>query len=341
MMTRFIKFTVCALLGLTLSQPVLANPEVNVYSARKENLIKLILKRFTQQTGIKVNLLTGKADALIKRLESEGLNSPADLLITTDAGRLHRAKMMGLFQPFSSPILQSKIPANLRDTDNQWVGLSLRTRTIIYSPHTVSAQDLSRYEDLSDPKWKGRLCVRSSSNIYNQSLVASMLVANGEAATEQWARGLVNNMARSPQGGDRDQIKAVAAGQCDLALANTYYLGKMLKGRDKKQRKIAKSVAVFWPNQSDRGAHVNVSGAGITQHAKNPDHATALLEFLVSEEAQRWYADTNHEYPVISGMAGSKLVNTWGDFKGDSLNLSKLGENNAQAVMIMDRAGWK
>ena len=335
------------LLGLGSLVLVLGAPaaqaagEVNVYSARKEELIKPLLDRFTAETGIRVNLVTGKADELITRLKSEGRNSPADLLITVDAGNLYRAKELGLFQKVESPALAQAVPAAYRDPGMTWVGLSLRARPIMYAKDRVSPAELSTYEDLADPKWKGRVCIRSSSNIYNQSLVASMIAQRGEAAVEEWARGLVANMARPPQGGDRDQIKAAAAGVCDLAVANTYYLGGMLTDADPAQREAAAKVAVFWPNQKDRGTHVNVSGAGVTAAAKHKVEAVRLLEYLVTDEAQRWYAEVNIEYPVKPGVVWSETLESWGRFKADEINMGKLGEYNAAAVKLMDRAGWK
>jgi iron(III) transport system substrate-binding protein len=327
----------------SLIMPALAaaSGEVNLYSARKENLIKPLLDRFTSETGIKVNLVTGKADALLQRLQSEGRNTPADLLITTDAGRLHRAKMAGLTQVVESSALTLQVPSSFRDPEGHWFGLSLRARPILYVKGAVEPEMLSSYEALSDPAWKGRICIRSSNNIYNQSLIASLIAANGLQATEAWARGLVENLARPPRGGDRDQIKAAAAGICDIAIANTYYLAGMLTSKDAAQREAAAKLAVFWPNQQGRGAHVNVSGASVTQAAKNRDNAIRLLEFLVSEEAQSWYAEANGEFPVRSDVAASDLLESWGTFKMDTLNLSKLGEFNPDAVRLMDRAGWK
>ncbi len=304
--------------------------EVNLYSARKEQLIKPMLDEFTRQTGIKVNLVTGKADALLQRLQSEGANSPADVLITTDAGRLHRAKQAGVLQAVSSAVLTKSIPASYRDPQGYWFGLSLRARPIIYAKDRVQAVALSSYEALADEQWHKRICIRSSSNIYNQSLVASMIAANGVQATETWANRFVKNFARPPKGGDRDQIKAVASGQCDIAIANTYYLGQMIHSDKAEQKSAAAKVAVFWPNTSDRGTHVNISGAAVTQSAKHKDAAIKLIEFLTSDVAQQWYADTNLEYPV-----------SWGTFKADTINLSKLGELNAEAVKLMDRAGWQ
>lgn len=321
--------------------PVLATEEVNLYSARKEALIKPLLDQFTDQTGIQVNLVTGKADALLERLKREGRNSPADLLITVDAGRLYRAADGGLLQPIDSPVLNAAIPASYREREGHWYGLSLRARPVMYAPDRVSSEQLSTYEALADPQWRGKICIRSSNNIYNQSLVASMIESDGAEATETWAKGLVRNFARPPSGGDRDQIKAVAAGQCDLAVANTYYLGIMLTGEDPDQRAAAEEVAIFWPNQSDRGTHVNVSGAGVTTYAPNRDNAVRLLEFLASEDAQRWYAESNQEYPVRPGVPVSETLAAWGTFKSDDVNLNRLGELNGEAVMLMDRAGWK
>ncbi len=312
-----------------------------MYSARKEALIKPLLKRFTKETGIKVNLITGKADALIKRMEVEGSNSPADVLLTVDAARLYRAKEKKLFQSFSSDYLKKRVPENYRDKDSYWYGLSLRSRVIVYSPERVDVSQLASYEDLDDPKWKKKLCVRSSSNVYNQSLVASLIVHHGLEETEKWAKSLVSNFARSPKGGDRDQIKAVAAGQCDLALVNTYYVGGMLESKIEAERKAAARVKIFWPNQSGRGAHVNLSGVGITNSAKHRDEAIKLIEFLLSDESQTWYADTNYEYPVVAGVTNNTLLEQWGPFKADELTISLLGRHNTEAVMLMDRAAWK
>lgn len=332
----------CAVLLLCVGINQGLADEVNLYSARKEALIKPLLDNFSQQTGITVNLVTGKADALLKRLESEGRLTPADLLITVDAGRLHRAKSSGLLQPIQSTALESAVPAHYRDPDGQWFGLSVRARPIMVVKGKVDPSSIARYEDLSDPKWKGKICIRSSNNIYNQSLVASMIAADGEAETEEWARGLVENFARSPAGGDRDQIKAAAAGQCDIAIANTYYLAQMLNSNvDTSQREAGEKVTIVWPNQNDRGAHVNVSGAGVIKHAKNKENAIKLLEFLVSDDAQVFYAKSNHEYPVKSGVEISQTLQSFGEFKADTINLTILGENNARAVKLMDRAGWR
>ena len=330
-----------ALVSLWMVGSAVAAGEVNLYSARKEALIKPLLDRFSAETGIEVNLVTGKADALLKRLESEGRNSPADLLLTTDAGRLDRAKRAGVLAPVKSRVLEERVPANYRDPEGYWYGLSVRARPIVYVKARVKPEELSTYEALADPKWKGRICIRSSNNIYNQSLVASMIAANGVEATEQWARAFVKNFARPPRGGDRDQIKAAAAGQCDIAIVNTYYLAMMLDSKDPAQREAAGRVAVFWPNQDGRGTHVNVSGIGLTAATRHRKEAVRLMEFLASDEAQAWYARVNHEYPVRKGIEISETLKAWGGFKADELNLSLLGKYNAEAVRLMDRAGWK
>jgi iron(III) transport system substrate-binding protein len=334
-------FAVAVLALVTATPPAFAAGEVNLYSARKEELIKPLLDRFTADTGIKVNLVTGKADALLKRLESEGRNTPADLLLTTDAGRLYRAYEAGLLQPVRSDTLERAVPAIYRDPEGHWFGVSVRARVLMFASDRLDPAGLSTYEDLADERWKGRICIRSSNNIYNQSLVASLIVAHGEAETEAWAKGLIANLARPPKGGDRDQIKAVAAGQCDVAVANTYYLGTMLNSSDPAQREAAAKISVFWPNQADRGSHVNVSGAGITRHARNRNNAVRLLEFMTTEESQRWYADANLEYPVRTGITLNPTLEAWGTFAGDTINLAELGRHNAAAVRLMDRAGWK
>ena len=329
-------------LGLLGLQQNLAHAdEVNVYSARKEALILPLLEKFEAETGIGFNLITAKADELLKRLESEGRSTPADVFITTDAGRLQRAKEAGVLQAVDNPRLNARIPQNLRDRENYWFGLSQRARVIFYARDRVDPGELSTYEALADPQWRQRICIRSSSNIYNQSLVASMIEAHGVEKTEAWARGLVANFARQPAGGDTDQLRAAAAGQCDIAIANTYYYGRLAASDNEADRKIAESLGVFWPNQGDRGAHVNVSGAAVTAYAKHPESAERLLEFLASSESQTWYAEVNIEYPAVADAESSALLKSFGEFKGDSLNLSRLGENNRAAVQLMDRAGWR
>ena len=332
-----------ALITTTLLTPltVFADGEVNLYSARKEKLIKPLLDTFTENTGIKVNLVTAKAGPLLKRLTTEGKNSPADLFITSDAGRLHKADEAGVLQATNSEVLNKAIPASFRDPDGVWYGLSLRARPIFYVKGKVKPEELSTYEALADDKWKNRICIRSSSNIYNQSLVASMIANNGEAKTQEWANKFVKNLARKPKGGDRDQIKAAAAGECDIAIANTYYYGAMINGKDEKQHKAAAALDIFWPNQADRGTHVNISGIAMTKAAKNKANAQKLMEFLVNDESQNWYAQVNHEYPVVASGDWSDTLKTWGTFNADSLNLAKLGKLNKDASQLMDKAKWK
>jgi len=315
--------------------------EVNIYSARKEALIKPLLKKFNEKTGIEVNLITGKADTFIKRLEIEGKNTPADILLTVDAARLVRAKEKGLLQEINSEVLSKVIPETLRDKNSYWFGLSVRSRVIVFAPERVKTKDLINYMDLSNPKWKGRICVRSSSNIYNQSLVASMIARHGVGETEIWAKGLVGNFARQPKGGDRDQIKAVATGVCDIALVNNYYLAGMLDSSQKNEVSAAMKVKLFWPDQNGNGAHVNISGAGITKYSKNKDEATQLLEYLVTNEAQEWYSNVNYEYPVNTKIKNTGVLKRWGSFVSDDINLGLLGKYNSDAVLLMDRVGWK
>lgn len=323
------------------SPDTLTSSELNIYSARKEALIKPLLDRFSEATGTQINLVTGKGDALLTRLQSEGINSPADLLLTVDAGRLYRAQQAGVLQPMISELLNTAIPQHLRSTDDQWFGLSVRARVIVYAKDRVDLEQLSNYEALAEPRWRGKVCARSSSNIYNQSLVASMLATKGTQHTENWLEGLVANFARTPAGGDRDQIKAVAAGLCDVAIVNSYYLGGMLRSSDPAQLKAASSVGLFWPNQDGRGTHINISGAGVTRSSQNPELAAQLIAFLASDESQRWYAEMNNEFPIRADIKVSETLRTWGGFGADKLNVTELGRNNANAIMAMDRAGWK
>lgn len=320
-----------------------ASGEVNVYSARSEALIAPLLDIYSKENNVKVNLITGSADALLSRLQSEGNASPADVFITVDAGRLYRAKEAGVLQAFETSNLNKVVPDHLKDRDGYWYGLSQRARVVLYNPDTVSADDLSTYEDLADPKWKGKICIRSSSNIYNQSLVASMIDANGEKQTLEWIKGLVANFARPPAGGDTDQIKAAAAGVCDIAVANTYYFGRLGLSDKPDERAVFDKLKMFWPNQAanERGAHVNVSGIGITASSKNTDNAKQLIDFLTNKQSQEWYANVNNEYAVIEGVAPPKSLATFGEFKADKVSLSVLGENNRQAVKLMDQGGWK
>ena len=299
-------------LFVILFQQQLNAAAVNIYSARKEALIKPLLDQFTKETGIEVNLVTGKADTLLKRLEVEGRNTPADILLTVDVARLVRAKEKGLFQAINSNVLEKTIPEYYRDSGKQWFGLSLRSRVIVYAPDRVKKEELSSYEDLADSKWKNRICIRSSSNVYNQSLVASMIANDGVEKTEAWATALVKNFARTPKGGDRDQIKAVAAGVCDIAIVNNYYLAGMLESSQENEVAAANKIRLFWPNQDGRGAHINISGAGILKPAKHKKEAIQLLEYLVSDKAQQWYSDMNYEYSINPYIESNLILKSFG-----------------------------
>ncbi|MDO6461568.1 Fe(3+) ABC transporter substrate-binding protein [Granulosicoccaceae sp. 1_MG-2023] len=342
MMKTRLRALAAALTVMAVAAPAFAADQVNLYSARKENLILPLLDKFSEETGIEVNMVTGGASELIARIRAEGRNTPADLLLTTDAGRLHVAQELGLLQPLNSDVIEEAVPEHVRGRDNNWIGLSQRSRVIVYSKERVDPAQLSTYEDLADPKWKGKICVRSSDNIYNQSLLASMIAHDGSEQAEAWAEGIVANMARTPQGNDRAQVTAVAAGECDVALVNNYYVGAMTHSSKDDEREAITKIGVFYPNQDGRGAHMNVSGIGLTKYSRNKDNAVKLVEFLVSDEAQTWYAETNHEYPVRAGVPVSETVGAWGyPFKQDDLPMATLGENNAEAVRIFDRAGWK
>lgn len=328
------------LLALTAGAMGASAAEVNVYSSRHYDTDDALFGNFTKETGIKVNLIEANADQLIERIRAEGQNSPADILITVDAGRLVRAEEAGVLQPVKSSVLEKAIPAHLRDPAGHWFGLTKRARVIIYAKDKVKPADISSYEDLADPKWKGKLAIRSSTNIYNQSLVGAMLAAHGEAKTLEWSKGIVANLARAPKGGDRDQIRAVAVGEADIAVSNTYYLGQMINGKPEDKEAAAK-VGVIFPNQKDRGTHVNISGAGVVKTAPNKDNAVKFLEYLTTPQAQRYFAEGNYEYPVVAGVEVHPTLKTWGDFKEDSLNADIFATNNAKALQITDQAGWK
>ncbi len=332
---------VCAGLALAAYPAAAAQQEVNVYNARHYGTDEILWEMFTERTGIRVNVIEGKHDELIQRLIAEGPNSPADVFITTDAGRLAFAAAKGLFRPVVSPILEAAVPAHLRHPDGLWWGLAMRARIFAYAKDRVQRSEMSTYEDLADPKWRGRILVRSSSNIYNISLVASILAANGPEKTLAWCRGLVANMARPPQGGDTDQIKAVAAGVGDLAIVNTYYFARLAASEREADREVVKGLGVFFPNQQDRGTHVNISGAAVLQNAPNPEHAVALLEFLATPEAQRYFADIALEYPVNPEVKPHPVLQAWGPFKQDTLNAAAYAERAGEAMRIMDRCGWR
>ena len=288
---------------------------VNVYTHRHYPADQELFASFEKQTGIKVNVVNAKADELIQKMVAEGEQSPADVLITVDAGRLVRAKDKGLLQSVNSEKLNNTVPSHLKDQDNQWFGLTKRARIIVYAKDRVKPEDLTTYEALTDSKWAKKVLIRSSGNIYNQSLMASIIANSGEEKATEWAKGMVANMARSPKGNDRDQVKAVVAGEADVAVVNTYYIGKLLNSKNPEEVKAGEGVGVFFPNQEDRGAHINVSGAGVAKYAPNKDNAVAFLEFLASKEAQEVFAKANYEYPVNNEVGPSELLSSWGHSK--------------------------
>ncbi|MCG8456478.1 MAG: Fe(3+) ABC transporter substrate-binding protein, partial [Holophagales bacterium] len=324
------------------SEAAAAGPggEVNVYSARHYDSDDDVYAAFTEATGIEVNVIEGNSGALLERLRREGEASPADVFITVDAGRLHQAETEGIFQPAESAVLNERVPAKLRHPEGLWYGLTKRARVVVYAKDRVDPSELASYEDLADPKWKGRVLIRSSSNIYNQSLMGSILAAVGEEEAEAWCRGVVANIARDPQGGDRDQIRAVAAGEGDVAVVNTYYLAHMASGSPEDQEAASK-VGVIFPNQGGRGTHVNISGAGVVSGAPNPENAVRLLEHLTGPEAQNIFAGGNKEYPVVEGYASITELEAFGAFEEDALDAAIFAANNQEALMIMDRCGWR
>lgn len=315
--------------------------ELNLYTSRHYQSDQRLYDAFTEATGITVNRIEGTGDALIARLKSEAVNSPADLFITADAGLLWRADQAGLLQSVRSELLERSLPATLRHPEGRWFGFSTRARMIFYDKAKIDPAEIGSYEDLADPKWRGKVCIRSSSNIYNQSLLGAIIAARGAAAAEAWALGVVANFARDPQGGDTDQIRAVAAGQCALAVANSYYFVRLLADPKERERGIAEKVGWIFPNQGGRGTHVNISGAGLLAHAPHAGAAKRFLEFLAGPEAQRHFAEANNEYPALDGVAPTSLLASLGGFKTDPVNVALFGENQTAAQMIFDRAGWK
>ena len=323
------------------------NPEMQtekesltLYTHRHYDSDKLIFQKFEEKTGIKINVVKSSADELIQKMETEGDQSPADLLLTVDAGRLVRAKNKNLLQSANSAILNNKIPKHLKDSSNNWFGLTKRARVIVFNKETVNPSDLSNYEDLVNEKWKNKILIRSSNNIYNQSLMASIISNNGIDSAKVWAEGMVNNFARSPKGNDRDQVKAILAKEGDLAIINTYYLGKLINSKDSNEVAAGNAVGVFFPNQENRGTHINVSGIGVSKSSKNKENAIKFIEFLISKDIQEIFANANYEYPVNKDAKSSKLLESWGEFNEDKLSLTKLGELNKKAVILFDEVKW-
>jgi iron(III) transport system substrate-binding protein len=317
-----------------------AETELNLYSYRQPFLIKPLLDAFTKETGIKVNTVFAKK-GMLEKIRAAGDNSPADAVLTVDIGRLHALKEAGVLQSVKSDVLAKNIPAHFRDPEGMWFGLTTRGRVALVSKERVKPGELTSYEDLADPKFKGRICIRSGKNAYNIALIASMIAHHGEAGAEKWLEGVKANLARKPQGNDRAQSKAVYEGVCDIAISNNYYLGKMITNEKKpEQKKWAAAVRLTYLNQNGRGNHMNVSGAAVTKSAKHKDAAIKLLEFLSSDTAQKIYAEDNHEYPVKPGVPRSKLVQSWGDFKGDTLSLEEIAKLRPAASRLVDKVGF-
>lgn len=333
--------TILFLMVITGCTPV---NEVNIYTSRHYDADDILYAEFTKKTGIKVNIISGSGGALMERLKSEGSNSPGDVFFTVDAGNLANFQKGGYLQSIKSQTIKNLVPKELRGENDEWVAVAKRARVIFYNPESVSEEEINNisYEDLANSNWKNRVVIRSSSNMYNQSLVASLISSLGEANTEIWAKDFVSNFARTPQGNDRSQLMAVANGLADIAVANTYYIGIMLSGKGGEEQKIAASkLKIAFPNQENRGAHVNISGGGILKHSPNRDNAEKFLEFLLSEEAQKHIVNNTFEYPVLDSIDPHPLIAEFGTFKMDKTSVSDFGKYNPSAVKLMDRVGWK
>lgn len=313
---------------------------LNLYSARHYQTDEVLYSNFTKQTGIKINRIDGKEDELLERIKNEGSNSPADVFITVDAARLAQADALGLFAPVSSKTLESRIPAHLRTRD--WFSFSIRARVIVYNKDTIKAEEVQNYEDLANPRLKGKVCTRSGMHPYNLSLMSSLIAHTSEAKAEEWARGLVANFARPPKGGDTDQIKATAAGECGVALTNSYYLARLMRSEKADDRKVVERIGVVWPNQQNRGTHINISGGGMLKNAPNKEAAVKFLEYLASDDAQRYFADGNNEWPVVASVkVANPALESLGKFKQDTLPVGELAKNAAIAQKAFDRAGYR
>jgi iron(III) transport system substrate-binding protein len=338
-MLRFALMLCCALLAL----PATAQERVlNVYSSRHYQTDEALYANFTKQTGIKINRIEASDDALIERLKSEGERSPADVIITVDAGRLWRAEQLGLFQPVQSRVLESRVPASFRDPEGRWFGFSLRARVIAYAKDKVKPEEIQNYEDLADAKWKGRVCMRSSTNVYNLSLMGAMIEHLGAEKAEAWAKAVRANLAQEPKGGDTDQLKNVAAGACDLTISNQYYYARLARSEKPDDKRVAERIGVVFPNQKSWGTHVNISGAGVAKNAPHRDAAVRFLEYLAGDQAQRYFADGNNEWPVVASVkVDNPVLSRFGEFKRDQLNVAVLGRNQPSSQKIYDRVAWK
>ncbi len=334
MIKRILAITTFTILSVSFAATAFCE-ELVVYSARKEHLIRPLFESYTKETGVKIKYITDKAAVLMQRIKAEGQTTPADLLITVDAGNLWHAAQEGILQPVGSETLSKNIPSHLRDPENRWFGLSVRARTIVYNTQAVVPGELSTYENLAAPSWKDRLILRTSKKVYNQSLVAMLITEHGEAKTEEIIKGWVGNLAAPPFSSDTRVLEAIAAGQGDVGIVNTYYVGRLLK------KKPNLPLAIFWPNQNTSGVHVNVSGGGVITHSKNKEAAIQLLEWLSSEKAQNLYADVNLEYPTNPRVSPDPVVAAWGKFKQNPINLDNAGKFQARAIQLMDRAGYR
>lgn len=314
---------------------IAAGKQVVVYSSRKAQLIDPIFDAYTKATGVKVISYQGGAGPLVEKIRLEGKLSPADVLLTVDGGNLWNAANKGLFMPIKSDVLAKNVPETLKDPDNLWFGLSKRARTIVYSTERVKPSEIKSYENLASPEWKGRLCLRTSKKVYNQSLTAMLIHELGESKAEEVVKGWVKNLAIPPTSNDTKEMDAILAGKCDVGIVNTYYFGRLLK------KKPGMKLALYWPNQDSSGVHVNVSGAGVLKHAKHPKEAQKLLEWLSSPVAQKMLADSNNEYPVNESVSPSPIVAKWGAFRENAMNISETGKRQAAAIKLMDRAGYK
>ncbi|MGA8056034.1 MAG: Fe(3+) ABC transporter substrate-binding protein [Burkholderiales bacterium] len=342
------RFCQCLLSGLVALAAATGGPAtaqdntLNLYTARHYSTDEALYANFTKATGIKVNRIEGGEDALFERIKAEGANSPADVFLTVDAGRLWRADQAGIFEPVKSPLLDKRIPAQYRDPEGRWFGFSARARVIVFNKAAVKPGEIENYEDFADPKWKGKVCVRSSAHPYQLSLTASIIAHDGPEKADAWLKGLAANLARDPKGGDTDQIRSVAAGECDVTLTNQYYLVRLMRSQKPEDRAVVEKIGMVWPNQGNRGAQMNVSGGGMLKNAPHKDAAVKFLEYLASDEAQRYFADGNNEWPTVPGVKISNPeLEKLGTFKADTLNVALLGRNQAAAQKASDRAGYK
>ena len=341
MYERLIVIVILSGLILTGCANSTSDQVVNIYSARHYESDQKIYEEFEKEEGIKVNVIQGSAEELMEKMEREGKNTQADLFITVDGGILHTAKSRDLLQSSISDKVEKQVPADFRDIDNNWIGIATRARVIIYSKDRVDPSELSTYEDLASDKWKGKFLARSSTSLYNQSLVASLIALDGEEKVEEWARGLVNNFARDPKGNDRDQAKDIVAGLGDVAIVNTYYIGLLANSEDKEEVKVTNDIGVFFPNGETTGTHLNISGVGIAKHAKNKDNAMKFIEYITDEKAQSLISNMNFEFPVNEAADMPEILKSWGVFKKQEIEYGKLGEFNKAAMELLNKVGWK